>query len=110
MDVAKRLFALFPADFDRLTRSMIIIVTKVVLDDFESVDDVIIVLKDIIKENQNLGTACRAMINGIISEGNVCIMPRPNNLKVEHISQLKDKINNIAPTMLTADATISLSH
>lgn len=47
-EVAKRLFSLFPRDFDRLTASIMILITKVPLNDIEE-EEVYDLVHDITK-------------------------------------------------------------
>ena len=52
---------------------------------------------------------CRTMIEAIIEQRNLYILAKPTYLTAPDIIATKKKILSLNPTMLTANATISLS-
>lgn len=107
-EVANRLATLFPKDFDRLINSIMLLVTKVPLSMIKE-QEIIEEIEEINSTNKNMEIKCKTMIERIVAQRNIFIMPIPSDMNVGYIQKLKAGIVTMRPTMLSRDATISLS-
>ena len=67
-------------------------------------------VEDIIRENGNMGIECKAMLQSIIQDKRIFILPNPNKMEKNRLKNFREGILQVKPTMISADASISLSY
>lgn len=108
VDVANRLYELFPSDFSNLVQSIVLVVSKVNTDEDE-LDCIIDEIKDIVSKNENISPQAQIVMRTLVEKKSVILFPLPKFINPGVIQGIKNKIEGSRACVLSSDASVSLS-